>query len=945
MSREVGQASIALKLDGKNVRSQASSMEGQLSSVFSGMGRRLGGMLATALSVKAIVDFGKKCLELGSDLEEVQNVVDTTFGSMASAVNDWASNAITSIGISEKMAKEFSGFYGAMAKSAGFTSGEIYDMSTSLTQLAGDVASFYNLDPSEAYNKLKAVFTGETEGLKSIGVMMTQANLDQFALANGFGKTTAAMTEQEKIALRYQYVMSALSDASGDFARTSGSWANQVKVLKLQFEQLSATLGQTLIAVLTPVIQALNRFMTALVKAANTFKAFVYSLLGKKSDDMASGSGAVAGVLDDITDNAESASGAIGGVGDSTAAAANAIRRSLAGFDQINKLMDNTASSGGSGSGGGSSGDSSTLGDTSSALLSEAWDVAEEDGPLSKIAERLRGLKDIFVNGFWDGLGDTAVFDSIKQNLSDIKTKLAGIFSSDGVQEAVTNYTDSLARMFGTVSGSLASIGASIADNLTGGLSLYLDQHGDEVASWIETISNNGARINDSISSISKSIAKVFEAFRTPEGKQFTANMIDLFSSPVIKFSERLSDILADIAETLADMFGTGEGGKTVLTDIFGALNDGYPLFKKIFDFFVDGTIDLILAPLELLKGVLDGIMISIEGIETAIDRVKNIISNWDQIVNNIKTGMVNAANSVIDTLNDLISRITGPLSGTTFGEWLASKLGLDGLTDIQIPRIEIEATANVTSFKNKLESMPQITSKAILSAWERSSQWINGGDYWNSIGMKALFNNWGRSSQWINGGDYWNSIGMTAKFTSWKVANGIAYQGTFMTWGNADGGVYKNGRWLPVQTYASGGAPGSGQLFVAREAGPELVGTLGGHTAVMNNDQIVASVSAGVARAIAGIKFYAVDSATPHLAAIEPSVIRSEQHLAAIAAQEQNGGRGGLDRLESLLEQILVAVTTMDFDVKMDGASVKDRIVQLVNAHTKSTGVCEILV
>ena len=124
-----------------------------------------------------------------------------------------------------------------------------YEMSTALTGLSGDVASFYNISQDEAYTKLKSVFTGETESLKDLGIVMTQTALDQFALANGFGKTTQAMSEAEKVALRYKFVTEQLSGASGDFLRTSDGWANQVRVLQLQFDSLKATIGQGLIDV------------------------------------------------------------------------------------------------------------------------------------------------------------------------------------------------------------------------------------------------------------------------------------------------------------------------------------------------------------------------------------------------------------------------------------------------------------------------------------------------------------------------------------------------------------------------------------------------------------------------------------------------------------------------------------------------------------------------
>ena len=161
-----------------------------------------------------------------------------------------------------------------MAKAFGFNEKAAYEMSTALTGLAGDVASFYNISQDEAYTKLKSVFTGETESLKDLGVVMTQSALDSYALANGFGKTTKAMSEGEKVALRYKFVQDQLALASGDFIRTSDGWANQVRVLKLQFDSLKATIGQGLINVLTPVIKVINTIIGKLMSLANAFRAF-----------------------------------------------------------------------------------------------------------------------------------------------------------------------------------------------------------------------------------------------------------------------------------------------------------------------------------------------------------------------------------------------------------------------------------------------------------------------------------------------------------------------------------------------------------------------------------------------------------------------------------------------------------------------------------------------
>ena len=152
-----------------------------------GLAKKAGIALAAAFSVKKLVEFGAQCIELGSDLQEVQNVVDVTFPRMGSQVDAFAKEAAASFGLSETMAKRFTGTFGAMAKAFGFSEKAAYEMSTTLTGLAGDVASFYNISQDEAYTKLKSVFSGETETLKDLGVVMTQNALDAYALANGFG--------------------------------------------------------------------------------------------------------------------------------------------------------------------------------------------------------------------------------------------------------------------------------------------------------------------------------------------------------------------------------------------------------------------------------------------------------------------------------------------------------------------------------------------------------------------------------------------------------------------------------------------------------------------------------------------------------------------------------------------------------------------------------------
>lgn len=234
--------------------------EGFADGIFAGMSSELADVALEVLEdlVGELVEFGKQSIELASNLQEVQNVVDVTFGSMSDAVNKFAKDALMTAGLSETMAKQFTGTFGAMAKSFGFTQSEALEMSTTLTQLAGDIASFYNISHEEAFTKLQAVFTGETEALKELGVVMTETALNAYALEKGIGKTTQQMSEQEKAALRYQFVLDKLSDASGDFARTQGEWANQTKMLSEQWKNFSTEVGKGLISMFEPGVQFLN---------------------------------------------------------------------------------------------------------------------------------------------------------------------------------------------------------------------------------------------------------------------------------------------------------------------------------------------------------------------------------------------------------------------------------------------------------------------------------------------------------------------------------------------------------------------------------------------------------------------------------------------------------------------------------------------------------------
>lgn len=588
----------------------------QFDKQMSGIGnlaKKAGAALAAAFAVKKVVDFGKSCVDLGSDLAEVQNVVDVTFPRMTAQVDKFAKDAAASFGLSETMAKKFTGTFGAMAKAFGFSEREAYDMSTTLTGLAGDVASFYNITQDEAYTKLKSVFTGETETLKDLGVVMTQNALDAYAMANGYGKVTAKMSEAEKVALRYAFVQDQLTAATGDFTRTSDSWANQVRILKLNFESLKATIGQGLISVLTPVLKVINSLLAKLMTLASAFKSFAALITGKKAEGgggigtlgaeaaaAGDGLGSAAGAADSLADSAKGAGGA--------AKKAAKEMKALMGFDAVNKLQDQSDDSGDGGSGSGGGGGGAGGSDVDFGSLSDGDTIIDRlDSKFQKLIDRMKELADLFKKGFSIGFGDSEKrIDEIKEHLSGIKQSLNDIFTDERVVQAANGLFDSLALNAGKVAGSFASIGVTLADNLIGGIDRYLSDSKDYIKDRLVSIFDANSEIMNHIGDICTNIADVFSVFANDDGKRITASIIGIFTDAGLGMVEAISrdvdhalgvisgvieenkeKLKTAIGNTLSPLAEIGESIHKLVQDTFSKLSEVYdtyldPAFTRI---------------------------------------------------------------------------------------------------------------------------------------------------------------------------------------------------------------------------------------------------------------------------------------------------------------------------------------------------------------------------
>lgn len=723
---KVGDLFLDLNLNTKPFDTQMSNIgnyaQKNLTKSFSGIGKVIAGAFATG----SIIAFGKSCLDLGSDLAEVQNVVDVTFPHMNDQVDSFAKNAINQFGLSETVAKQMTGTYGAMSKAFGFSEQAAYDMATSLTGLAGDVASFYNLDPTEAYTKLKSVFSGETETLKDLGIVMTQNALDQYALANGFGKTTAQMSEQEKVMLRLQFVTQQLNAASGDFARTSDSWANKVRVLSLNFQSLKATIGQGLINVLSPLVSLLNNIIVKLQKVAQYFVAFVNLITGNKKTSTTLGS--VSSNVDKISSGLGNASSGasnlannVGGVGKAAKKAAKEMG-AIASIDELNNLSFSDSSS----SDNGDSGGSGSAGGLGSGLDIAGGTEAAFDIDTSGMEKGIKKMK-----ALWSGFTSF-----LKKNKAVILSLIAGIIAGfltfKGIQfgtelyiqisklvSLFKNWQLGIGATIQVLTGVTAPIMAVVAGvaAVTAAL-VYLYQTSDSFRNLVnQAVANLTAILTNIWTSVLQPLfsflADVFTTILVPIATFLAKTFIKAVESVATVALSLWNNILAPIASFLVDVLAIAlqgvidvwNGWKPLIDQLFSALNWIWNNALVPVVNFVTGTFcngfkqwgSLINSLIPSVKTIFQGLITFFTGIFTldmkkAWEGIKQIFNGFKSFLSGVfKTDWtktlgalgvpLNALSSTIktiwNTIKGVFNGIVTFIKGTFTGNWKSAWNGV----------------------------------------------------------------------------------------------------------------------------------------------------------------------------------------------------------------------------------------------------------------------------
>ena len=552
----------------------------------------LGKSIAVVFGVRELIKFGKQAVDTASDLEEVQNVVDVAFQDMSYKMEQFAETAIDTFGISDLTAKQTGSTFMAMAKGMGIANGNASDMSIALTGLSADMASFYNKGQDITRTALNSVFTGETETLKQFGIVMTEVNLQNFAYQQGINKKVSAMSQAEKVQLRYNYVMKQTALAQGDFARTSDSWANQTRILSERWKQFLGIMGKGLIQVLTPTVRFLNTALSKLISFANTVSAVLSELFGFDK---------TTATIESVGDSASDASNNIGDLGDSIEDAEKKANSGTAAFDKLNEISGSLSDTGGSV-------DIGIVGNTDTIITNK--ETAES---ANKVEDGIRGAADQ-LKRFADILEPLANF--VAQGLIDFYNNFLKPVGKWVFTDAIPKLTEALGNLFKYVDWkklnealeklweALAPFAIAVGDGLIGFLKDASKYIGKGIGALLNSVADGLGWISDKIGgSNADATQKVGKAL----GELLGAVLL-------VKGFTKVGSILASIGTGIAKILS----GVSKYSGVFAIVSGPYiaKFFSSLFSSVTDAE-----------KGALDsailGLEESMDDLDKAIKRAK----------------------------------------------------------------------------------------------------------------------------------------------------------------------------------------------------------------------------------------------------------------------------------------------------------------------------------
>ena len=689
--------------------------------------------LKTGIVALGIGKIIKDSITTGMNAVESDSLFDTSLGNMADEVRAWSDTIANALGLSAVAMRKNTGVVYNMTTSMGVATDNALKMSKGVSLLAEDMASFYNLNSTEAFNKIRAGLTGETEPLKALGILVDENTIKQVAYSEGIATTGSELTQQQKVLARYVAILKQTGNAQGDLARTIDSPANQLRILKNQVGQLGLAFSNFLLPVVSAVLPYITAFTKVITTAINTLAKFL-GLTGK---------GGTSGTAKEVN-NISSGIGDVGSGLDSANKSAKKLKGTLAGFDEMNVLQDNSADSetGGAGGGAGAGADLDfSLGDYDAHL----------DGLSSKtdeIAEKMRNA-----------------FKSVGEVLKTI-------WNSEPVQAyagAVTSYGQHIWDFWSTIGTSLVENITMTWGNIEGNVSTILTNMSTLWTTYWTDVNKGiktwGQPIIDGVNGVFNSIWKdaIDPAIQliTKAWSDFSGTLVDLwnehgkplvdnigeFSTNVIALFQKIWDkviepIVTPFLETLSWLWDKHlKGMIEELGGLVGSvINGALEIYNKFIHPIVTWLLDMLSPAWSFLSNLVIGLagsMIAFVGdlvssiaktLRGLVDFIAGVFTgNWEKAWNGIKNifgGVFNALVSLIKTpINYIIDALNSFISGINkikIPDWVPS-VGGKGINIPKIPKLAQGGVIDKPTY-----AMIGEAGKEAVMPLERNTGWID---------------------------------------------------------------------------------------------------------------------------------------------------------------------------------------------------------------------------
>ena len=590
----------------------------------------VGKLYATFWAAQRVLSGFKKAIDISSDLTEVQNVVVNTFGQYTDKLEQFSKTSIKMYGMSELSAKQTAGRFQAMGLAMGAPVKDMSDMSIQLTALSADLASFYNISQEESSRKLWSIFTGETEPMRAFGIDLTNATLKEYAMKKGLDANISSMTQLEKTMLRYQYVMDNTKNVQGDFARTSQTWANQLRVLQEQIEMVAGVWGNAFVNMLKPLIQALNKALLAVYTFSEKVVNALGAIFGWKLEIQ---KGA-------ISDDFEGAAGAADDMASGTKKAAKAakdLKTHLLGIDELNVVEPDkdTGTNGGGGSGGGT-GVSGAGGNNGL-----KYQIKETEGLYKSSIKNLNQLGKYISDSL------SKAMESIKWNRVYKKAKNFGKGLADFLNGLITP------RLFSNLGSTIAgAINTALTVGNTFAINFDWKNLGKSLISSITGFLNTwdagltGATLSNFAIGISKTIVSAFE----------TINQDGIWQ----KLGQKVVDFICGInwgslVWNLGSLIITmAKEIPKIPLQIFEGV--GQAIIDKVFGEGIKKALEYIIAPMNLIVDIINKIKSGVGKLSPYTDKVVTVLKPALSTVSNLLSTVYSVISKVANAIGEKIS-------------------------------------------------------------------------------------------------------------------------------------------------------------------------------------------------------------------------------------------------------------------------------------------------